>query len=283
MTEIAIIGAGPAGLSAAVNGIARGKTVRVFGHEGNYLAKAEQVDNYLGFYQVNGAQMMQAFLNHAKAMGIEPEYGKVANVLSLGDRFMLNFNGDIIEAKTVIFAIGVAKAKEIPGEKELLGHGVSYCATCDGMLYRGKRAVVCGQADDLAQEANFLHEIGVQVTVVTRAPLKGLAEDIPIVSATVQQILGEQTVQGVLADGMVLEADVVFLLRNSIAPSSLMEGLQLKDGYIEVTPLMETNIPGCFACGDCTGAPLQVSKAVGEGLIAAQQAAKYIDKSKEEK
>lgn len=280
MTDIAIIGAGPAGLSAAVNGVARGKTVRVLGHEGNYLEKAEQVDNYLGFYQVNGAQMMKIFLDHAKAMGVEPEYGKVANVLPLGDRFLLNFGGDILEAKTVIFAIGVAKAKELPGEKEFLGRGVSYCATCDGMLYRGKRAVVCGQADDLAEEANFLQDIGVQVTVVSRAPLPGLSGDIPVVQASVQEILGGQTANGVLADGMALEADVVFLLRNSIAPSALMEGLKLRQGYIEVTPLMETNIPGCFACGDCTGAPLQVSKAVGEGLIAAQQAAKYIDTQK---
>ena len=280
MTDIAIIGAGPAGLSAAVNGVARGKTVRVLGYEGNYLEKAEQVDNYLGFYQVNGAQMMKSFLNHAKAMGVEPEYGKVANVLPLEDRFLLNFDGNIVEAKTVIFAIGVAKAKELPGEKEFLGRGVSYCATCDGMLYRGKRAVVCGQADDLAEEANFLHDIGVQVTVVSRAPLVGLSEGIPVVQAAVQEILGDQTAKGVLADGVVLETDVVFLLRNSIAPSALMEGLKLRQGYIEVTSLMETNIPGCFACGDCTGTPLQVSKAVGEGLIAAQQAAKYIDTQK---
>ena len=219
-------------------------------------------------------------MNHAKAMGVEPEYGKVANVLPLEDRFLLNFDGNIVEAKTVIFAIGVAKAKELPGEKEFLGRGVSYCATCDGMLYRGKRAVVCGQADDLAEEANFLHDIGVQVTVVSRAPLVGLSEGIPVVQAAVQEILGDQTAKGVLADGVVLETDVVFLLRNSIAPSALMEGLKLRQGYIEVTSLMETNIPGCFACGDCTGTPLQVSKAVGEGLIAAQQAAKYIDTQK---
>ena len=121
-------------------------------------------------------------------MGVEPEYGKVANVLPLEDRFLLNFDGNIVEAKTVIFAIGVAKAKELPGEKEFLGRGVSYCATCDGMLYRGKRAVVCGQADDLAEEANFLHDIGVQVTVVSRAPLVGLSEGIPVVQAAVQEI-----------------------------------------------------------------------------------------------
>ena len=136
IVDMAIIGAGPAGLSAAINGVARGKTVRLFSGESNYLAKAERVDNYLGFYQMTGEQMMKQFFHHANQMGVSLEKGKVANVLALGDRFLLNFNGEIISSKTVILASGVSKAKEIPGEREYLGQGVSYCATCDGMLYR---------------------------------------------------------------------------------------------------------------------------------------------------
>lgn len=278
MTDIVVIGAGPAGLSAAINGRARGKTVRLLSGESNYLSKAERVDNYLGFYQVSGAQMMDDFFRHAQEMGVSLEKGKVANILALGDHFIINFNGDIIEAKTVVLASGVSKAKEIPGEKELLGQGVSYCATCDGMLYRGKRAVVWGLSQESAQEANFLQEIGVQVLYVSTAQrAAGLNREINSREGAVSRVDQENGQFAVtLKDGQVL-ADVLFILRDSIAPNSLIDGLATKDGYIDVNRFMETNIPGLYAAGDCTGKPLQVSKAVGEGLIAAQQAARYID------
>ena len=276
--DIAVIGAGPAGLSAAINGRARGKTVRLLSAENNYLSKAEQVDNYLGYYQVSGAQMMERFLQHAQQMGIRLEKGKAANILALGDHFLINFNGEVIEAKTVILASGVSKAKEIPGEKEFLGQGVSYCATCDGMLYRKKAAVVWGVSQEAAQEANFLNEIGVHVLYVsTKQRAVGLDPSMEYREGAVSKIekSGERFLV-TFKEGETL-ADVLFILRDSIAPNSLIEGLETQDGYIAVNRFMETNIPGFFAAGDCTGKPLQVSKAVGEGLVAAQQAAKYID------
>lgn len=278
ITDIAIIGAGPAGLSAAVNGAARGKTVRLLSGESNYLTKAERVDNYLGFYQVTGEQMMKQFLHHANQMGIVLEKGKVANVLALGDRFLLNFNGEILSAKTVVLASGVSKAKEIPGEREYLGQGVSYCATCDGMLYRGKEAVVWGMSQESAQEANFLQEIGVNVHYIsTPQRTEGLHPQVKFMQGSVQQITKEGDRFAVLVKDRKIITDVLFILRDSIAPNSLIEGLETQDGYIAVNRWMETNIPGFYAAGDCTGKPLQISKAVGEGLIAAQQAAKYID------
>lgn len=280
MLDIAIVGAGAAGLSAAINAKARGKTVRVFSNRGNYLARAERVDNYLGFYEVNGQELMASFTRHAAAMGVEAEPGKVANILPFDGRFMLNFNGEIVEAKAVILATGVAKAKAIDGEERLLGSGVSYCATCDGMMYRGKRAVVCGQADDIAEETNFLQGIGVDVTFVSLRRLEALHETVRFVSGRVEAILGETAVRAVRVGGEELAADVVFVLRNAVAPTALLEGLSVENGFVAVNRWMETNLPGAFACGDCTGAPLQVAKAVGEGLIAAQQAAKYIDAQK---
>lgn len=278
IVDIAIIGAGPAGLSAAVNGVTRGKTVRLFSGESNYLTKAEQVDNYLGFYQMTGQQMMKQFFHHASQMGVNLEKGKVANVLALGDRFLLNFNGEIISSKTVILASGVSKAKEIPGEREYLGQGVSYCATCDGMLYRGKRAVVWGLSQDSAQEANFLQEIGVDIRYIsTPQRAEGLHPEVKFIQGSVQGIFKENN--GFIVDmkDQKILANAIFILRDSIAPYSLIEGLETQDGYIAVNRWMETNIPGFYAAGDCTGKPLQISKAVGEGLIAAQQAAKYID------
>ena len=278
MLEIAIIGAGPAGLSAGINAIARGKTVRIFSSESNYLLRAEKVNNYLGLYDVNGRQMMEQFLSHARAMGVVPEKGKAANILPMGEYFLLNVDGEMVEAKTVILATGVSSAKEIPGERELLGRGVSYCATCDGMLYRGKSAVVWGLSPEAAKEANFLQEIGVSVTFVSASAFReGLAEQIPYLSGAVKQVSGKEKVEAVLVNGQELPADGLFILRNSIAPAALVEGLVLEEGYIKVNHKMETNVPGLYASGDCTGKPLQVSKAVGEGLIAAQMAAAYLD------
>ena len=109
MLEIAIIGAGPAGLSAGINAIARGKTVRIFSSESNYLLRAEKVNNYLGLYDVDGRQMMEQFLSHARAMGVVPEKGKTANILPMGEYFLLNVAGEMVEAKTVILATGVSR------------------------------------------------------------------------------------------------------------------------------------------------------------------------------
>ena len=214
MLEIAIIGAGPAGLSAGINAIARGKTVRIFSSESNYLLRAEKVNNYLGLYDVDGRQMMEQFLSHARAMGVVPEKGKAANILPMGEYFLLNVAGEMVEAKTVILATGVSSAKEIPGERELLGRGVSYCATCDGMLYRGKSAVVWGLSPEAAKEANFLQEIGVSVTFVSASAFReGLAEQIPYLSGAVKQVSGKEKVGAVLVNGQELPADGRLILR----------------------------------------------------------------------
>lgn len=277
-TDIAVIGGGPAGLSAAVNAVARGKTVRVLSAGGNALEKAENVDNYLGFYKLTGAEMMKKFNQHAEALGIQPEKGRAANIMPMGDFFLINFGGDIVEAAAVILAIGVAKAREIPGEPELLGRGVSYCATCDGMLYRNKKALVWGLAPDAVEETNFLNSIGVKVTMVAKGERpEELDEGIPYISGAVGEVMGESFVTAAKVGESVQETDGVFILRSAIAPAALVPGLETENGYIKVNDRMETGIPGLYAAGDCTGVPLQISKAVGDGLIAAQNAAKYID------
>lgn len=275
-TNILIVGAGPAGLSAAVNAVARGKSVRLLSGGNTYLARAESVDNYLGFYHLTGIELMRRFEEHASQMGILIEKGRVANIMPIGEYFMVNFNGDILESDTVILTTGIAKTREIPGEAALLGHGVSYCATCDGMLYRNRKALVWGLSPDAPEEANFLNSIGVSVIYVAQGNRpEQLDASIPFVSGTIKEILGEDRVTGAATETASLPADGVFILRSSIAPSAMIPGLELENGYIKVNRFMETNIPGLYAAGDCTGTPLQVANAVGEGLIAAQQAAKY--------
>ena len=279
IVDIIIIGAGPAGLSAAVNALVRGKTVRIFSNRENYLSKAERVDNHLGFYNTSGKELMDKFKEHAEAMGIEIEEGKAVNILPLGESFMVNINGEILESKIVILAMGISKIKELPGEGKLLGNGVSYCATCDGMLYKGKNAVVWDQSKDAWEEANFLQSIGVNVTFISKkSKHEKLSNDIKFIKGTIEEIIGENTVEAVNMGEEVVKTNAVFMLRDAVAPAALIEGLELDGNFININRHMETNIPGIYAAGDITGKPLQLSKAVGEGLIAAQHAALQIDK-----
>lgn len=279
LVDIIIIGAGPAGLSAAVNALTRGKSVRIFSNRENYLSKAERVDNHLGFYNVSGKELMDKFKEHAEAMGIKIEDGKAVNILSLGDSFMVNINGEIAESKKVILAMGISKIKELPGEAKLLGSGVSYCATCDGMLYRGKNAIVWDQSADAWEEANFLQGIGVNVTFISKKPQpEGLNDNIKYINGAVAEIIGENIVEAINTGNEIIKTDAVFMLRDAVAPAALIDGLELHGNFINVNKHMETNIFGVYAAGDITGKPLQLSKAVSEGLIAAQHAALQIDK-----
>lgn len=280
--DIAIIGGGPAGLSAAINAVARNKTVKIFTNVSNYLQKAENIDNYLGLPNISGKKLMCDFIQHVNNLKVPFEYGKVINIIKLDDLFMINFSSKIVKAKTVILAIGVTNNKLLNNEEKLLGKGISYCATCDGALYKGKNIAVYGNADDIIEEANFLSSLGANVNFITvKKDIKGLNQNINVINGIISDIIGDNKLEGVIINDKYIKLDGLFLLRNSIAPNSIVKDLILEDGYIVVNRNMETNIKGIYACGDCTGNPLQISKATGEGLVAAQNAAKYIDKLKE--
>lgn len=280
--DIAVIGGGPAGLSAAINAVLRNKSVKIFTNALNYLQKAEKVDNYLGFYNISGQELMKKFVDHANKLNVSFEYGKVIDIMKYNDMFMINFNGKIINAKAVVLALGITKEKMLNNEEKLLGKGISYCATCDGALYKGKNIAVYGNADDIIEEANFLSSLGANVNYITvKKDIKGLNQNINVINGIISDIIGDNKLEGVIINDKYIKLDGLFLLRNSIAPNSIVKDLILEDGYIVVNRNMETNIKGIYACGDCTGNPLQISKATGEGLVAAQNAAKYIDKLKE--
>ena len=145
------------------------------------------------------------------------------------------------------------------------------------MLYRNRPVAVVGLAPDAPEEANFLHGLGCRVTYVSPRPPAGLDPAIPYVKAARMEITGSSAVSALQADGREIPCDGVFLLRHAVAPTDLLPGLTLEGGYVAVDRDMQTNLPGIFACGDCTGEPLQLSKAAGEGLIAGQKAAEYVD------
>ena len=175
--------------------------------------------------------------------------------------------------------MGISKVKELPGEGKLLGNGVHYCATCDGAFYRGKNALVWDQSKDAWEEANFLQSIGVNVTFISKKPKQeNLSNDIKFIEGTITEIIGENTVEAVNTGNDLIKTDAVFMLRDAVAPAALIDGLELDGNFINTNKHMETNIPGLYAAGDITGKPLQLSKAVSEGLIAAQHAALQIDK-----
>ncbi len=276
--DIVVVGGGPAGLSAAVNAAARGKSCAVLTNDfhHNPLYHTRQVDNYLGMRGVSGSEMLERMQQEALAAGVIFRTGRVVSILPFDAQFLVGLGNEMVEGKRVILATGALTGRLLDGEQDLVGQGVSYCATCDGMLYRGKRAVVTGNAADLAEEANFLQQIGVQVTVVSARELDGLRPDIPQVTARRCSIRSQNgRLEGLIADEQLYPCDVVFILREVMAPDSLVPDLELEGRFVRVNRRQETNIPGLYAAGDCTGKPLQIAKAVGEGLVAALEAAKY--------
>ena len=262
--DVLVIGGGPAGLSAALNIRARGRSVLVVSNplEENPLWKAEKVDNHLGMPARSGAEMLLEFRRHAEAAGVEFRSGKVLNAMQMGDTWYVGIGSDMENARALVLAAGVARGKKFPGEEEFLGRGVSYCATCDGMLYRGKHIAVLGYSDTARHEAEFLRGIGCSVTWFSNPKRCTIS--------------GDSHVNKILCDGAQADVEGVFILRPTMAPTDIFPGLAVENGYVSVDRKMATNLPGVFAAGDCTGGPLQVSKATGEGLIAGQSAASYV-------
>lgn len=277
--DIIVLGSGPAGLAAAVAARGRNKSVLVIGNrwQDSPLAKAERVDNYPGLLGRTGLEMLEEFHRHALELGTEFVVGRGLSLLAWNG-FSITVGAQVYQGQSLILAPGVVRSAKYPGEAEYLGRGVSYCATCDGMLYRNKPVTVVGLTPDAPQEANYLNSLGCQVTYVSPHRPQGLHEEIPYIQAGRLAVKGEQTVTGLEADGALLPCSGVFILRRAVAPTDLLPALETDGGVIKVDRRMATNVPGVFAAGDCTGGHLQVSKAVGEGHVAALSACEYLDK-----
>ena len=277
--DVIVLGGGPAGLSAAVAARGRNKSVLVVGNrwQDSPLARAERVDNYLGLPGVTGMELLEQFRRHAEEMGADFVLGRVISLMAWNG-FHLTVGSELYEGETLVLAPGVVRQAKYPGEAEYLGRGVSYCATCDGMLYRGKPVAVVGRSGDAPREAAYLKSLGCQVVYVAPKRPTALEPDIPFLQANRLEIAGAQTVTTLVADGAPIPCSGVFILRDAVAPTDLLPQLETLGGSIRVDRSMATSIPGVFAAGDCTGGPLQVSKAVGEGLIAALSAAEFLDR-----
>ncbi|WP_251317111.1 NAD(P)/FAD-dependent oxidoreductase [Flintibacter muris] len=276
--DMIVLGSGPAGLAAAIAARGRDKSVLVIGSrwQDSPLARAERVDNYPGLPGQTGLELLEEFFRHASGLGAEFVTGKALSLLAWNG-FSVTVGSQVYQGRALILAPGVVRQAKYPGEAEFLGRGVSYCATCDGMLYRNRPVAVVGLSPDAPQEANYLQSLGCQVVYLSPRPPQGLDKDIPYIKAGKLAVRGEQTVTGLEADGALVPCAGVFILRRAVAPTDLLPALETEDQVIKVDRRMATNLPGVFAAGDCTGGPLQVSKAIGEGHVAALSACEYLD------
>ena len=284
--DIAIIGTGPAGVSAALTAVNRNKTVLLLGSRemSEKVTKAHEIRNYPGLPAVKGSDLAEAFRKHLDAAGVEITEERVGTVYAMGDYFALQTGEEMREAEAVILATGVAQANTLPGEKELLGRGVSYCATCDAPLYRGKAAAVIGYSPREEAEAAFLSEVCETVLYFpVYADETDLPEKVQVIREKVTGIAQENGRRIVRTDRGEYAADGVFVLREAVAPDQLVPGLPAEGAHVKVNRKMETEIPGIFACGDLTGTPYQYVKAAGEGNVAAVSAAMYVDMKKKQR
>lgn len=281
MIDVAVIGGGPAAISASLNLKIRNKSFVVLGGNEKVtgLMKAPQIDNYLGLKGISGSELISSFREHAAAMGVEIRREKAYNILDMGGYFSINAGNEFYEAKTIIIATGHGKANYFEGEKEYLGKGIGYCATCDGPLYRNKPIAIIAENEEGEEEANFLSEICSEVYYIpTYRTQPKLKDNIKLIREKVTGIQGDgNKVHSLTTEKNQLKVDAVFIIRNVIPTSQLIEGLEVQEGSIKVDRNMATSINGIFACGDCTGKPYQIAKAVGEGNVASLSAVKYLD------
>ena len=278
MYDIAIIGSGPAGISAAVNAKILDKNFIWFSSRevSKKVGQAELVKNYLGLPDIKGEELSKAFLNHAKALGIKPVDKVITGIYEGGNCFTLLAGNEDFTAKTVILCLGVDAAK-IEGEEKFLGKGISYCATCDGFMYRGKSIAV------LCTDKRFEHETEFLCSIAGKAVVMPLYKGYEVKSQNAEILLknpvafeGGERLEKIVFKDEVMNVDGLFILRSSVSPSILLHGLEIEDGHINVDRAMRTNIKGVFAAGDCTGRPYQYIKAAGEGNVALHSAVEYL-------
>lgn len=282
-TDVIIIGSGPAGLSAAITLKVRKKNILLLGQKdlSTKLVKAQKINNFPGFPGISGKDLEHAFEEHLKQMEIDITEARAAKIYDMGGTFAVQCGQNMYQAPAVILATGMITQKTFPGEDELLGKGVSYCATCDAALYPGKTAAVIAYSPNEEHEAEFLAEFADKVYYIPMYEGASFDNDkIEIVNEKPVEMIGKDKLEALKTDSGELRADGVFVLRESIAPDYLFPGIEMDGNHVKVDIHMTTSVPGLFACGDVAGLPYQYIKACGEGNIAALSAVAYIDSIK---
>lgn len=299
--DVVIIGAGPAGMTAAVYASRANLATLMIerGIPGGQMANTEEVENYPGFDTILGPELSTKMFEHAKKFGAEYAYGDVSEIIDGTPYKTIVAGKKEYKTRTIIITTGAQyKKMGVPGESELGGRGVSYCAVCDGAFFKGKNLVVVGGGDSAVEEGIYLTRFAEKVTIVHRRDElraqkilqdRAFANDkIDFIwNATVKEIHEENGKVGSVTlvstvDGTESEfkADGVFVYIGMVpltAPFASL-GVLNENGYVVTNEQMETNVPGIFAAGDVREKMLrQIVTATGDGSIAAQSAQHYIE------
>ncbi len=287
--DIAIIGTGPAGISAAITAKLRNKNIILFGNKdlSDKINKAHSIKNYTGLPNVTGEELAAALKNHLNDLDIEITEKRVNAVYSMGEYFALQVGKEMIESKSLIIATGVTASKTLENEDEFLGRGVSYCATCDAHFCKGKDVAVIAYTKEAEEDALFLSEV---CSSIKYFPLYDISNEIFDKYGNIQIIkdkpigfAGNVKAEKIICENSSYNAFSTFVVRNNISADKLVPGLKTDGTHIIVDLQMETNIKGLFACGDIAGKPYQYIKSAGQGNIAALSAVAYLaNKSKGE-
>lgn len=296
-----IIGSGPAGLTAAIYLGRAGQKSVILEKEfpGGYTAKIAEIENYPGYETISGFDLTAIMQKQAEKFGAELVFPvEVVDIELKGEVKRVRTRDEVYEAHVIIIAIGVARRKlDVPGAKEYLGKGVSYCATCDGMFFKGKIVAVVGAEDEAAEEAHHLADLAHKVTLIPHKALDVVdaimdrLKSKPNVNihpvAKIHSIVGDELVTGlkVVHDGIeeVIPLDGVFIAMGSTPMSSLIMkagGHADNRGCLIVDRNQKMNLDGVFAAGDCTCGGMQIVTAAGEGAIAGMRAAAAIRRIK---
>jgi len=300
--DIVIVGAGPGGLCAGLYAArARRRVVCLeMGLPGGQIANTEEVEDYLGFEHISGADLSMKFADHAKSFGLEIATEQVEEIYVDGDeRVTKCASGNTYRSKAVILATGGSPVKlGVPGELEYAGRGVSYCAICDGAFFRNKVIAVVGGGDAAVEEGAFLTKFGSRVYVIHRRDQLRAARIIQqrAFDNPKMEFVWDSVVESINGDGRVvtdisvknlktgkatkLAVGAVFPFIGFRPNSGLVRGDLKRDaaGYIITDFKMETSVPGIFACGDVRSQLVrQITNAVGDGTTAAVAAEKYIE------
>ena len=286
--DVVIIGSGPAGVQAAIHASRRKVSVLVAGKAAASAAAGTEMDNYFGTGRVSGDALIAEGMRQAESTGAVFLGQNVISASRDGDAFRLGLeDGTVVTARSVIIATGISRKKlGIPGEKELFGKGVSYCAVCDCNFYRGRRAVIVGNESEAAVSAEMMTGYASETSWVAwdvqanpALVAKAEAAGVRMYGSKPKAILGEGKVESLeLEDGTLIPTDGVFIELGARSSADLAMDLDVMpemDDTIKVDCDCATGVPGVYACGDVTGRPWQVAKAVGQGCVAGTNAAAY--------
>lgn len=284
MSNVIIIGNGPAGISTALYTVRGGIDTMVIGKDYGALQKTDKIENYYGFEQpISGSELVKTGLAQAQRLGVNLVTQEVVGI-SYEDKFVVQTKEGEYPADCVVIATGTSRTTPaIEGLKEYEGRGVSYCAVCDAFFYRGKDVAVLGDGEYALHEASSLLSTSGSVTILTngKEPSTEIPEPIKVVTKKIKSFIGEDAIStAVFEDGTTLDISGLFVAVGIAGSSDFAKklGAAIEKNKILTDENMSSAIPGLYAAGDCTGGLLQISKAVYEGAKAGTEIVKYLKK-----